>query len=218
MANTPATAGATVYNCSFSGSILAISGLVLVETWSVGIGAGVGAHVFIALVGLFLGTAAFSSYRRSVGIVALSVPGRNGTVSTTGFTPIDAVWCVVFWALGNLLLQLLMRGWLTTFLVLVAGLAFVPWSKAVFCRRQFLLAGAMFGAGDICGVLLLDAPANPTVLPIATWILWVTAAITLLRGAFVKTNAEVPTSHRAWPGSPGTAAQVTTVDEADSRR
>ncbi|MFL6671780.1 MAG: hypothetical protein ACJ8LG_00645 [Massilia sp.] len=213
MANTPAAAGATVFSCSFSGSILLISGLVLVETWSVGIRAGAGAHVFIALVGLFLGAAAFSSYRRSAGIVTQSEPGRNGTASTPGITVIETAWCILFCALGNVLIQLLIREWRTTFLVFVAGLAFVPWSKVVFCRRHFVVACAMFVAGGICGLVLLGVPADPIILPVATWILWISAAITLLRGALVKTNAEVPTSHRLLERifvdkkSPGTARE-----------
>jgi hypothetical protein len=65
--------------------------------------------------------------------------------------------------------------------ILAIGLTFVPWSRAPLCRRHFLAAATIIGAGTACPLLVVAASASPFVDVLAGWVFWISACFALLR-------------------------------------
>jgi hypothetical protein len=162
----------TINNCAFSGFVFSIFGWALLHAWGFQVRAGAAMHVVTALFGLGLAAITFRRYRLY----------WERPQSKEGFNISNAGWCLLLLAIGNVLGQLVLAGWVLPLAIFSIGLNFVPWSKVPLCRRHFFASCTLIGVA-IAGTLLVagNASAGPMKFPIASWVFWGSACVALLR-------------------------------------
>jgi hypothetical protein len=170
----------TINNCAFSGFFFSIFGWVLLHTWGFQRGAGTVLHAFTALIGFGLAAISFRRYRLYWAPFS-NQPRPDQRRSTAAFNISDVGWGLLLLAIGNVIAQLILAGWVTPLALFSFGLTFVPWSKVPFCRSHFFSSCMLIGVGAACTLFVASNPAHPLFFPIASWVFWGSACVALLR-------------------------------------
>ncbi|MCC2955254.1 hypothetical protein LK542_06455 [Massilia sp. IC2-477] len=159
-----------VLNASFLALLLSLAGWTLVEAWLLAVHAGLRAHLLASAAGL--GFAYFSAKR-------LAPIGQHPFAGRQRISRAD-LWCAL-WLLtiGGLLGIVAMRAASLLLLTLLCALYVLPWSRMALCRRLPLPAGVWTWAGMALATFGLDT-RDPMFLPLAGWICWACASVTLL--------------------------------------
>ena len=162
----------------FMSFVFSVGGWALLELWFLRIGAGLRAQGMAALFGAWLG---YLSVRRPrIGRAGLPPSNIMASHPYRRFDSADAGWAMFFLVLGGVLGALVLLSQTMVLGAAAIGLSLFPWSRVHFCRSHFLLACVTAWTGMLAVTTLGYGSIDPIFLPVACWILWVSAGVSLL--------------------------------------
>lgn len=168
----------TVPGPLFIAFTFSIAGWALLALWLLQTGAGLRSQGVAALWGLWL---CFVSVRRPrIGRAASRKDASLTTREHRKPSRRDAVWAVLFLVMGATLGTLVLLDQTTVLGVACLGLVMVPWSRVSFCRNHLLAASTAVWTGMVSIIAPNYRSIDPIFLPIACWVFWAFATISLL--------------------------------------
>lgn len=177
---------ASIRNSGFSAFLCSALGFVLLETWIIQIGGKPIVHTMIVSIGAILACIIYRTIVPSYAAAAMSsneaVRDKLGKLRGSASLACAAL-LVLFGYAGAMAL---LSGWMTNFAVF-AGCAYLfPWSKIALCRTHLRISAALVTIAMALGLLVADPLPHPLLLPVAIWMLWMTAVWAWLMNIFYR--------------------------------
>lgn len=158
--------------------VFSIAGWAMLEAWLLQVGARFGAHGAATLCGAWLGYLCLR--RPRIGRVAHPASVSTAAIEHRRFGSADAGWMAILLVLGGLMGALASLSSAVVLGAAAIALSLFPWSRVQLCRHYFFGACAAAWTGMLSVMALRHGYIAATFLPLACWVLWTTACISLL--------------------------------------
>lgn len=179
-------------NLAFSAFFFSILGWFLFETLLFQRGAGLRPHLMVTLIGGIISTIALRRCR--VWWPGFGNSGSGMRVSMNEYGIKDLFSSLVLAGIGALVGLSAKSGSCFLFVLCVAGLNPLPWSRISFCQRHFFISNVVLTLG-VGGVLMSGEDSlEPFLYMFDAWALWAIAISTVL-ATYRKPGAAIVEAH-----------------------